>query len=119
MSKRIEGDQEVAENGARQTNIDYQMELIDPHAILMLGHVLKVGADKYGVDNWRGIPRKEHVGRAIHHLYQYLASDPSENHLANAFTRVMMAMAADRSEWEERLMKEVGNARGAVRPQAG
>ena len=101
--KRIEGDQEVAENGARQTNIEYQMELISPYAILKLGHVLKVGATKYGRDNWKGVPTDEHVGRAIHHLYQYLAGNTDEEHLANAFTRCMMAMDLDHEEWHNKV----------------
>ena len=118
--KRIEGDQEVAENGARQTNVPYQMELIDPYAILTLGAVLKKGADKYGVDNWRGIPSDEHLGRAIQHLYLHKYGDISEPHLANAFTRCMMALATQHAEVLMRVREgDQRDARGTVRSQAG
>jgi hypothetical protein len=84
----------VAENGAKQSDSPYRFDLIDARALFAMAEVLKRGADKYGVDNWRGLPTQDHINHAITHLYAYLAGDTSDDHLTNALCRVTFAVAS-------------------------
>lgn len=80
-------------HGGRQSDIPYRCDLFDGRAMLELGKVLKRGADKYGIDNWRQIPEHEHVNHALTHLFGWLACDKQDDHLEHAFCRLMMAVA--------------------------
>lgn len=83
---------ETNERGGSQSKAGYRFDLIDTTAIFGLAEVCKKGAEKYGVDNWRLIGRREHVNHAIIHLYAWLAGDKQEKHLEHAFTRIMFAI---------------------------
>ncbi len=85
----------VNDEGGKQQALGYRFDLFDPHAMYKLAAVLKKGADKYGADNWRGIPARDHVNHAIEHLFAYLAGDTSEPHIDHALTRTMFAVAVD------------------------
>ena len=112
---------EVVENklGGKQSKLGVRLDLLDAEAVLRLGRVLALGAESHGVDNWRNIPRQDHINHALNHLIVYLAekrskktvlvpgaaieytsehppivhSTPSEDHLGHAMCRVMFAMA--------------------------
>lgn len=77
--------------GARQSDSPYRMDLIPPLSVLDVAAVLKRGAERYGVDNWRGIPVSDHLCHALVHIYAFLSGDTQDNHLGHATTRMMMA----------------------------
>lgn len=77
--------------GAKQSHVPYRLDLLPPLATLDLGAILARGAAKYGVDNWRGIPIRDHVNHALVHLYAYLSGDTQDNHLGHALCRAAMA----------------------------
>ena len=82
---------EVVGTGGRQSPSDGRFDLIPTRAVVAMARVVQEGAAKHGEQNWRGIPSRIHVGRALRHLLEYLAGDRSENHLSHAFTRIAMA----------------------------
>jgi hypothetical protein len=85
----------VSENGAKQSAAPYRFDLIDGPALFDLAAILSTGAEKYGIDNWRGLPTRDHVNHALMHLYAYLAGDGQDNHLGHAFCRLMFAVATE------------------------
>lgn len=89
------GEVAVNDEGGKQQKLNYRFDLIDPHAIYMLAGVLSAGAEKYGEENWRNIPARDHVNHAIEHLYAWLAGDTNEPHMSHALTRVMFAQAVE------------------------
>jgi len=61
------------------------------------------GAKKYSERNWeKGIPVSQYVSSALRHLYQYLAGDRSEDHLAAVIFNIMAIM-----HHEEKIKKGV------------
>lgn len=80
-------------NGAKQSATEYRYDLLDPWAMAQLANVLHKGAEKYGANNWHGIPVESSLNHAVAHIYAYLAGDTREPHLAHAFTRLMFALA--------------------------
>lgn len=89
-----------AEKGClgNQSPTHYRFDLMNPQAMFALGKVLHEGAEKYGTDNWKHIPRKNHLNKALIHIYAYLAGDDQDEHLEHAFTRLMMAIAVPEKE---------------------
>lgn len=85
------GSIEVNAAGGRQSAIDTRCDLLPPSAMLGVCRVLREGS-RYGKDNWRLIPRADHINHAMRHLFLQLAGDRSEQHLANAVCRLLFAM---------------------------
>lgn len=57
--------------------------LISPVLIHRLGVLLEKGAKHYGADNWmKGMPYRRTADSMIRHIFQWLAGDPEEDHLA-------------------------------------
>lgn len=81
------------EKGASQSHLPYRFDLIDGPATFKMAEVLSVGADKYGVNNWRGIPVEDHLNHLIAHAYAWLAGDHSDEHLSHVQCRAMFAQA--------------------------
>jgi hypothetical protein len=88
------------EKGGRQSYIKVAYVLMDSYAMNQMAQVLWHGANKYGVDNWKLIHSKDHVNHAMNHIFLWLAGDKTENHLVNAFTRLMFAVAMEKQEQE-------------------
>lgn len=87
-------DAEVVTNakGAKQSATQYRMDLLPPQALLAVAGVLKLGAEKYGDNNWREIPIEDHLNHAIIHAYAYLAGDKQDDHLGHFACRALMAL---------------------------
>ncbi|MGB2864321.1 MAG: dATP/dGTP diphosphohydrolase domain-containing protein, partial [Sedimentisphaerales bacterium] len=77
------------------SDLPYRADLLDGPAILTLSRILKEGADKYGVDNWRLIPARSHINHVFTHLFAHQSGDTQDEHLAHAFCRMMFAVALD------------------------
>ncbi len=88
------GETIVNARGAKQSYTGTRFDLIPPAAIRQVAQVLHTGAEKYGVDNWRGIETESHVNHAIDHLYAFLWDNDSED-LRHAATRLLMALEID------------------------
>ena len=57
--------------------------LISPVLIHRLGVLLQEGAEHYGADNWiKGMPYRRTADSIIRHIFQWLAGDEEEDHLA-------------------------------------
>ena len=76
----------------------YRLDLIPSEAIFSLGKTLQAGAEKYDENNWREIPSKNHINKALIHLYAYLAGDTQDDHLDHALARLAMAVATKETE---------------------
>lgn len=84
--------------GAKQSNSPYRCDLLPPKAVLSVAKVLKYGADKYGANNWRGIPIDDHLNHALTHILAFNAGDKQDDHLEHAACRLLMALEAPKEE---------------------
>jgi hypothetical protein len=82
---------DVNEQGGRQSAVPYRCDLMPPRAYLRVAEVLKKGAH-HGEENWRLITVREHLNHALGHVHLHMTGDTSEDHLANASCRMLMAL---------------------------
>jgi hypothetical protein len=82
----------VNEKGGKQSSSPYRMDLLPMRASLAVAKVLKYGADKYGDENWRNIPVRDHLNHALVHVASHLVGDTQDDHLEHAACRLLMAL---------------------------
>ena len=78
--------------GGKQSHVARDYTLIPQEALASLARVMYNGALKYSKDNWKLIHKRDHLNHALNHINLYLAGNTSEDHLAHATTRLMMAL---------------------------
>ncbi len=72
--------------------------LISPVLIHRLGVLLQKGAEHYGADNWsKGMPYRRTADSLIRHIFQWLAGDEEEDHLAAICFGAMCLMTYEAS----------------------
>ena len=79
-------------------------DLLPPHALDEIAHVLAYGADKYGADNWRaGAAWSRYFAAAMRHLWAYwrgenLDDETKRHHLAHAACCVLFLLECARCD---------------------
>lgn len=77
-----------------------RLDLLPPRATVELGHVLTMGAEKYGPDNWRkggteSIPR--YIAAGLRHVFAYMGGETHDqesgrHHLVHAVASLMFVV---------------------------
>lgn len=82
-----------SEGNLYQTDVPYAFDLVPAKALLKVASIFKEGAKKYGKDSWRKhVSLGDNINHSIGHQYMHLSGDATEEHLANAACRSLMAL---------------------------
>lgn len=80
---------------SRDTSPELGFNLLCQYAIREIADVLETGARTHPGQDWSEWSLAENANHAIIHLVQWSMGDRKEDHLANALTRLMMAVHAN------------------------
>ena len=87
-----EGQTITNEQGGKQSFIKARFDAIPPIVLKLLAQCLGFGLRKYGKENWKQIPKEEHLAHAQNHINEWQLGDRSEPHLVNAMARLSFAL---------------------------
>ena len=90
----------------KQSPTHYRFDLLDPKVMFILAEIVETGTTKYGINNWREIPWKNHLNKAAIHMFSVFAGDTQDDHLGHCLCRVMMAIGTYDKDHNEK-MKEI------------
>lgn len=104
------GQREEMETGAvRDTQTGKgRFDLISPHGLRRLAKHYEAGADKYTERNWeKGIFASRCFSSCVRHLFQWIAGERTEDHLAAAAWNIFAIM-----HYEECLQEMIDTPKG-------
>lgn len=76
----------------KQTNIKSSYNSLPANSIASVSKVLYDGNLKYGENNWKTIPIKEHINHALYHIFRYM-DRPNIEDMSHACCRVLFALS--------------------------
>lgn len=82
------------ESGGIQHERPYRSQDLFFKALLAVSNVRydAVVNKGYPSENYKLIPKDDHIGRALTHIFAYMAGDKTNAHLEHACTRLLMAL---------------------------
>jgi len=82
-------------NGGMETIPIARFDLMPADVMIRVGKLFRDKSRKYLKNNWRLVPQRAHINHAMAHMWAYIGGDTSDDHLAHANSRLMMAMATE------------------------
>lgn len=117
---RDSGERTVYETGAQRDRQDEEkgrFELVSPIAMARLAVVYAKGCKKYNPRNWeRGMPMSDFLSSALRHIYQAIAGDVVEDHLAQAAWNLFSAIHIEEMVRQGKLDKTLVEGRESEDP---
>ena len=77
--------------GGKRDRVSERFDLVPADAMLAVSKAMGEGAQKYGDENWRGLPLGNIVNHAVRHVFLWMSGDRSEDHLGHAAAGLLMA----------------------------
>lgn len=104
-SERIKGvskneDVGTNERGGKEHIRPYRSQALFPKALLAIS-ALRYWAHNtmhYEDNNYKLISKDDHIGRALTHIFAYMAGDTQNDHLCHAACRLLMALELELEE---------------------